>query len=116
MSANGHAALTFTVELTDAQLVAIAERVAGLLVPSPASALVDAQTVADALSVTRDTVYAHAERLGGVRIGNGERPRWRFVLAEALEAWPRVSRSRGRPGRRRADSGDDLLPVRGEAP
>jgi hypothetical protein len=49
--------------------------------------LVDASTVADALGVSRDCVYAHAGELGGKRIGNGPRGRLRFDLDHALAAW-----------------------------
>jgi hypothetical protein len=91
--------------------------------------LVDAATVARALGVTADTVRANAERLGGRRIGDGPRGRWRFVLAEAVEAWTARTGGRGSPpptspvaapmprARRRAAPAPSgrLLPVRGDA-
>jgi hypothetical protein len=60
----------------------IAARVAELLreqMPSSASRLADAAEVARELGVERDWVYAHAEELGGARLG-GERGRLRFDL------------------------------------
>jgi hypothetical protein len=68
----------------------IAARVAELLreqMPSPASRLADA--------ADRDWVYAHAEELGGARLG-GERGRLRFDLARIRRdlACPAGTRSR----------------------
>lgn len=88
--------------------------------------LVDAATVAAALGVTRETVYAHRDRLGARRLGDGARPRLRFDLAEAVAAWTARAESErsedeertvpaGDPRpRRRSRSGDalDSLPVR----
>jgi hypothetical protein len=70
----------------------IAQRVAALLADRATpdvAGLVDAQAVADALGVSRDTVYANADRLGG-RTLDGERGRGRplrFDLAAAVAAW-----------------------------
>lgn len=52
--------------------------------PTPGEA-VDPRTVARALGVSRDWVYSHAEELGGWRLGNGDRGRWRFTLDVAIE-------------------------------
>ena len=53
-----------------------------------------ARAVADYLGLRKtDWVYANAERLGGWRLGEGERPRWRFYLSEVEE------QLRGAPGR-----------------
>jgi hypothetical protein len=76
----------------------IAARVAELLreqMPSPASRLADAAEVARELGVDRDWVYAHAEELGGARLG-GERGRLRFDLARIRRdlACPAGTRSR----------------------
>jgi hypothetical protein len=49
--------------------------------------LVKAAIIAKALRVSRDWVYAHAEGLGGQRLGDGPRPRWRFDLDLALERY-----------------------------
>lgn len=53
----------------------------------PAPQTVDAATLAARLGVTRAFVYEHAAQLGAVRIGDGPRPRLRFDLHHALEAW-----------------------------
>lgn len=111
----------------EAVLVAeIVQRVGLLLKAEPSrTRLVDAATVADALGISRDWVYAHAQELGGARVGAGPRGRLRFDLNRALAAWR--SRPVGdleraaseastelprRSGKRpREDAG--LLPVRG---
>jgi hypothetical protein len=91
------------------------------------SRLVTAAEVAAMLSVTRDTVYAHAAELGAVRIGDGPRPRLRFDPEKAVAAWAShdaransqaiTSRAAGgtRRGRPRRSMGTDvpLLPIRG---
>ena len=122
--------LSATIELTPDQLDALAARVAELLRPAPASArFVDAATVAAALGLSRDSVYAKAAELGGVRVGDGPRPRWRFDLDRALDAWTgrlegdrslepsgpatrALSRRRRRAGK---GSSAQLLPIRGGA-
>lgn len=52
-----------------------------------AGGLVDAQAVADALGVSRSTVYDHAADLGGLRLGDGPRARLRFDLHDARRRW-----------------------------
>jgi hypothetical protein len=121
--------------LTPSELLladAIVERVAELLRNDAATPtrrkLVDAATVADALGVSRDCVYAHAAELGGERIGSGPRGRLRFDLDRALAAWtarsiskgsqpakqPAVARGSARRHRKRTGSGPELLPIRGQ--
>jgi hypothetical protein len=119
VTANGNRApLTLTVELTDAQIDALAERVAAILRAEqtpPAAGLVDASTLARELGVSRDWVYEHAHGLGGIRVGDGERPRWRFDLDRARAAWQRPADPPTRAPRRRASAnGRALLPVHGE--
>lgn len=89
--------------------------------------LVDARTVADALGCSRDCVYAHADELGGQRIGDGPRGRLRFDLNQALAAWTSRSESERshrrevpaqtqvprRTRSRRMGSDPTLLPIRG---
>ena len=89
--------------------------------------LVDAHELAARLNVSRDTIYQHAEELGGQRIGSGPRPRLRFDSDRALEVWtsrspskesepPKTSVASGgslRRGRERLDSRPDLLPIKG---
>jgi hypothetical protein len=137
------------VTLSDDQLDAIAERIAAKLAAqakqdeawlgsreaeqrrrAPAhDPLVDAATLACALGVSRDWVYAHAVELGGQRIGAGPRGRLRFDLDRALEAWTSRSESGGsrkdeapaqtrishRARSPRMGSGPELLPIRGSA-
>lgn len=95
--------------------------------PSTRQPLVDAQTLATALGVSRDTIYAHADELGGERIGDGPRGRLRFDLDRALSAWSACSTSKesqapqtpvaagvSAPRRRQGmGSSPELLPIRG---
>ena len=105
----------------------IAERVAELVLaelePRRPRSLMDANEVAAFLSVDPEWVRDHASVLGGVRLGNGAKPRLRFRL-EAIENYlltraaqpenpePKLGVSRRR---RRKASGDlgSLLPIRG---
>jgi hypothetical protein len=81
--------------------------------------LVDAAAVARLLGVSRATVYAKADELGAIRIGNGKRPRLRFdparIVANGLaeSGGPRKSRRR-RPRRRVSQPPNSgLLPIQG---
>jgi hypothetical protein len=109
---------------------AIAARLAELLRAEPTcGVLVDAATLASKLGVSRDCVYAHADELGGERIGNGPRGRLRFDLGQALAAWttrchskeshtpnpPAPTDDPARPRRQRMGSSPGLLPIRGTA-
>lgn len=67
-------AVTLSPESVEAVAVRVAELLSGV---EPARKFVDAQTAADALGVSRRTVYEHAPELGGVRVGGA----WRFDLA-----------------------------------
>jgi len=96
---------------------------------APARSLVDASTLAGALGVARSTIYEHADELGAVHVGGGSRPRLRFDVEQAREAWTRRSSSErsqapqspvvpGLRRRRQPDrlgSGGHLLPIRGES-
>jgi hypothetical protein len=67
--------------------------------------LADAATVARRLGVTRNWVYAHADQLGAMRLGNG-RGRLRFDLTKlplraTSDAKPAPQPRRCTPGRRR---------------
>jgi hypothetical protein len=103
----------------DVELVeAIAQRVAELLrqdMPTP-GALVDAQTLAGLLGVSRAHVYRNANKLGVQRLGDGERPRLRFDPAVALQAREQPgppSPTSTQPRRRRQlRSTVPLLPIR----
>lgn len=110
---------------------AVAVRVLELLDARQAGAspgLVDPATLAEALGVSRSTVYEHAAELGAVEVGTGSRPRLRFDAEKARAAWNRRSGSEGSQGsrspavsgvrsRRRPDrlgSTVRLLPIKGE--
>jgi hypothetical protein len=105
---------------------AIAEHLADLLHHRPRVRLVDAATLATALGVSRDFVYAHANELGGKRIGNGPRGRLRFDLDKALAARAPNPTSKEPPAppkptpkrRHRKPTSDTtrLLPIRGATP
>lgn len=75
--------------LSEAQLDQLADRIADRLRTSHPRAprLVDAQTLASALGVRRETVYTHADKLGAIRLGDGSKPRLRFDLETAREAF-----------------------------
>jgi len=73
--------------LDAATIRAIAREVARLSVPG--GGLLTASEVALAFNVTRGWVYAHADELGAIRLGDGPRPRLRFepaVVTRALRA------------------------------
>jgi len=83
-----------SVSVDDELVEAVAQRTAELVLerlaaaPAPRRAraeLVDAHAVAEALGVAASWVRGHAAELGGVPLGDGERPRWRFDLARAIE-------------------------------
>ena len=101
--------------LSDADIEAVAARVADLLQPGPATVeLVDAAEIARRFGVSRDFVYGHANDFGVVRLGEGPRARLRFDPAkvrERLGAADQPAPSSRSPRRKRRSS--NLLPVRG---
>ena len=126
------------IELAPEQLAQLADmladRLRGVLPDQPTpttptginGALVDAQAVADALGVDRSTIYQHAIMLGGIKVGGGERGRWRFDLTTALAAGttkPSVVSTtvdtglpapRRTPRRHAANGSVPLMAIRGE--
>jgi hypothetical protein len=77
--------------LDRAAIVAVAREVAALLRRSaePGDGMLTAAQVAARFNVDRSWVYAHAEELGVVRLGNGPRPRLRFdpaIVSQRLVA------------------------------
>lgn len=120
------------VRLDPADVEAIAQRVAELVLDAGATATatrwLTAEQVAARLGLSRATVYERADELGAVRIGSGPRGRLRFdaaVIDDALtargegrasnapEPTPRrASRRRPRPT---TGGGGPLLPIRGVA-
>lgn len=101
--------------LADALADRVVERLAALLENRPAGDLIDAAEVARRFNVDRTWVYDHADELGAIRLGNGDRPRLRFdaaVVVESLAARPSpVAKARPRPSRSRPNG--ELLPIRG---
>jgi len=104
----------------DPELVeAIARRVVELLTGTKAAGLIDAREVARRRGCSVDWVYRHADELGVVRQGGGERPRLRFDPVVACSAGRRSlgeespANGEDRPGRPRARAGTnvELLPI-----
>jgi hypothetical protein len=89
------------------EIEALAEHLAELAVSArPSMGLIDARYLAEELGVARDWIYANADRLGGVRLGDGPGARLRFDAERAREALAadgdgdRPSRTRALPRRR----------------
>lgn len=78
------------VRLSDETIDALARRIVELLdvdalhspVDSPVGQLITAAEVARWCGLDRSWVYAHADELGAVRLGDGARPRLRFSPSE----------------------------------
>jgi hypothetical protein len=110
------------VEPDDLEL--LAERIAELLANQAMESrqigqLVDAAAVARLLGVSRATVYAKADELGAIRIGNGKRARLRFdparIVAGGLSESHGPRKAARRRSRRRASQrpNSGLLPIQG---
>ena len=97
-------------------LEAIAREVAQLLGRDDqpgAHGLLTARQVAARFNVERSWVYAHADELGVVRLGQGPRPRLRFdpaVVAQHLLARP--ARAAAAPSPSHVTAGAPLLPIK----
>jgi hypothetical protein len=74
--------------------------------------LLTASDVAAAYNVARGWVYAHADELGAIRLGDGPRPRLRFDPAVVTQ---RLQQRRGRvtasPPSTPVGAGASLLPI-----
>ena len=96
--------------LDAATIRAIAREVARLT--GPGGGLLTASEVAVAFNVTRGWVYAHADELGAIRLGDGPRPRLRFDPAVVTQ---RLQQRRGRvsasPPSTPVGAGVSLLPI-----
>jgi hypothetical protein len=101
-------------------LNALAHQVAELLTRSSASmavGLLTARQVAARFNVDRGWVYAHADELGVIRLGQGPRPRLRFdpaVVAQRLVSRPASTVPARRPTR--PGSATPLLPINPSRP
>jgi hypothetical protein len=110
----GIAALGELAEAVAARVVELLER------PDrrPARGLATAAEVADQLGVHKSWVYAHAEELGAIRLGEGEKARMRFDperVARALGATrsERSGKRAERPRRHGLPAGVRLIEGRG---
>lgn len=75
------------IALEDDEIIAAGERIAQLMVSTaPIRGFVNAQELAAELGVARDWVYANAQRLGAIRLGDGPKARLRFDVAQARRA------------------------------
>jgi len=96
--------------LDAATIRAIAREVARLT--GPGGGLLTASEVAVAFNVARGWVYAHADELGAIRLGDGPRPRLRFdpaVVTQQLQA--RRGRISAFPPSTSVGAGVSLLPI-----
>ena len=86
--------------------------------------LLDAADVARRLGRSREWVYRHADELGAVRLGDGERPRLGFEPAKVAALRDACGTGRRTAAKRTMPRvvapvnglGADLLPIRGRAP
>jgi hypothetical protein len=116
-----------TVELSPETIDAIAHRVVELLQegnPQP-NKLLTAAELAQRFGVSRYWVYEHANQLGAIRLGEGNRGRLRFDMQVAADAMntrtrpataqptPAPKRRPGRP-RKQPPSSIPLLPYLGD--
>jgi hypothetical protein len=108
--------------LSPADVEAIAEclleRVRETLRPHLWIGLADVAEVAQRLRVHENWVYAHAEELGAIRLGGGEKARLRFDLervacAIGVTGSARRGRGPGRPSRHGLQAG--VRPIEGRA-
>ncbi len=99
------------VHLSDETIDALARRIVELLeldAPDPpVGQLITAAEVAKRCGVDRSWVYAHAEELGAVRLGDGERPRLRFSPSEVSARIAALGIAEPPSGRRLAPIGSD---------
>jgi hypothetical protein len=102
-------------ELADLVAARVLDALSGLEPgPKPDRGLLEAHQVADRLGVTREWVYAHADELGAIRLGNGSRPRLRFPpdLATRRESSRRArDQKTTRPQPADSNKPSGLLPV-----
>ena len=109
--------MTAPVQLAPESLEALAQRIAELVRDPDSVQFIDAAEVAHRFGVSRDWVYAHAEELGVLRVGDGSRPRLRFDVKKVSDRFGSLAGSREpqRTNRRAVRRGDDveLLPIKG---
>lgn len=112
--------MTAPVQLAPESIEAIAQRVAELVRDPETVQFIDAEEVAHRFGVSREWVYAHAEELGAVRVGEGPRPRLRFDVKKVSERFGSLAGSREpqRENRSAVRWGGDLelLPIKDDTP
>lgn len=86
--------------LNEELVEAIALRVAELLDAGRPRRMLKVDEVADLLRVTPEWVYEHADELGVIRLGDGERGRLRFDEETVRSAY--ASRGKSKPVRRKS--------------
>lgn len=106
-----------TLTLSEADVERVAQRVVELLDASGGSSseppdLVDASEAARLLGVGRHYIYTHADELGAIRLGDGERGRLRFDRKRLVDSAPPKPVVRRTARRRRGAPLVDLLPVK----
>ncbi len=87
--------------------------------PESTGRLLTAAQLAAQLDVSREYVYSHAEELGGQKLGDGYRGRWRFPAAtqgKKGDEPPPLTRSKTKKRRPQGADRIPLLAVRGVAP
>jgi hypothetical protein len=103
-------------ELSDETIERIARRTAELLRDDQGDGhLVSASEIARRTGFSRDWVYSHVDELGGVRVGDGQKPPIRFdpaVVAGRLRLDVPKSEPRSKPRRPRPRSDVPLLPIK----
>jgi hypothetical protein len=104
--------------LTPADVEAIAaclvEQMREIVQPQPWLGLADAAEVARRLRVRENWVYTHADELGVIRLGDGDKARLRFDLGRVARAIgvtesERRGRGPGRPSRHGLPAGARLV-------
>jgi hypothetical protein len=112
------------VTLDDDDIEAIADRVIAKL-RRPADGLVGVRDIARALGMSAGWVYRNADKLGAQRLGAGHKRTLRFDLARAVQQAAALgpaaplsttatrARRRGRPLKREAPAGLQLISPRG---
>lgn len=104
-------------EVTDDQAADLRRQ---LGVAGNGSELIDTTAAAKRLGVGTEYVREHARELGGRKLGDGPKARWRFDPAKLEASSPsqavQPERQAPKSRRRKAGLGKDLLEIRGGSP
>lgn len=103
------------IQLSATELGLLADMIADRLAARAGGELIDAAELARRLGRSRDWVYGHAERLGAVRLGDGDRPRLAFRWPQVLDKLDGTERQRQHapvaPRRRRRERLPQTTPL-----